>query len=247
MTARGQSFIVALFISWFCTLAQTNLPSPLYEFRKDHDPNGIGKFFMGREIAHVMGHQAADWLERPEREEEERVSLMLQALPLKLGEAAADIGAGTGYITKGLAEKVRLGGRVFAVDIQPEMLALLTNKMRGLRITNVIPVLGSITNASLPSNSVDLVLMVDVYHEFSHPYEMMQSICAALKPSGRVVFVEFRGEDPTVPIKEVHKMTQAQLRKEMGLHPLDWVETKSILPRQHIVIFRKRSAPEKEK
>lgn len=213
-----------------------------YETRAAHDPNGIGKFYMGREIAHVMGHQAADWLERGEREKEERTSLLIDALKVRPGDVLADIGAGTGYHTRRLAPRVAPGGRVYAVDIQPEMLTLLTNTMAEMKITNVVPVLGTIDNPKLPANSVDLALMVDVYHEFSHPYEMMEAICRSLKPGGRVVFVEFRAEDPDVPIKAVHKMSEAQVKKEMAVLPLEWVETISVLPWQHIIVFKKKAA-----
>jgi protein-L-isoaspartate O-methyltransferase len=216
--------------------AQTNR----YQFRQEHDPNGIGKFYMGREIAHVMGHQAADWLERPEREEEERPDLLVPALKLKPGDAVADVGAGTGYYTRRLAHSVGPTGIVYAVEIQQEMLDLLTNKMAELKIFNVRPVLGTITDPKLPAGKVDLILLVDVYHEFDYPYEMAQAMVQALKPGGRIVFVEFRGEDPAVPIKAVHKMTEAQVRKEMAVHPLNWVETLETLPRQHIMIFRKK-------
>ena len=132
-------------------------------------------------------------------------------------------------------------GSILAVDIQPEMLDLLTNQMAALSITNVKPILGTITNPKLPAAAVDLVLMVDVYHEFSHPFEMMEAIGKSLKPAGRVAFVEFRGEDPEVPIKPLHKMTEAQVRKEMSILPLEWVETIKVLPRQHIIIFKKKA------
>jgi SAM-dependent methyltransferase len=222
--------------------AGTNLPVPAsrYETRPEHDPNGIGKFYLGREIAHVMGHQAADWLERPEREREERTDLLVPALKLKSGDAVADIGAGTGYYTRRLAKAVGTNGLVFAVEIQPEMLDLLTNKLAGENIFNVKPVLGTITDPKLPRAAVDLILMVDVYHEFDHPFEMVAAMCQSLKPGGRIVFVEFRAEDPAVAIKTVHKMSEAQVRKEMSVHSLEWVATISKLPQQHIIVFRKR-------
>ena len=211
-----------------------------YEFRKEHSRDGIGKFYLGREIAHVMGHQAADWLERPERDEEEHSEKLVEQLKVKPGDVIADIGAGTGYFTRRLAKKAGPKGEVLAVDIQPEMLDLLTNQMAAAGIKNVRPVLGTITDPKLPADSVDLALMVDVYHEFDHPWEMMQAITRALKPGGRVVFVEFRGEDPTVPIKLLHKMTEGQVKKEMSVLSLEWVETIGVLPRQHIMVFRKK-------
>jgi ubiquinone/menaquinone biosynthesis C-methylase UbiE len=232
--------ITASLVLEHCLYAQEATRPGTYEVRKEHDPNGIGKFYMGREIAHVMGHQAADWLERSEREEEERTSALIESLKVKVGDVIADIGAGTGYHARRLAPKITPGGKVLAVDIQPEMLTLLSNKMAELAITNVVPVLGTITDPKLPPASVDLVLMVDVYHEFSHPYEMIQAICRGLKPGGRVAFVEFRAEDPTVPIKAVHKMSEAQVKKEMSVQPLEWVETINTLPWQHIIIFRKK-------
>ncbi|HWX21021.1 MAG TPA: methyltransferase domain-containing protein [Candidatus Binatia bacterium] len=210
-----------------------------YEFRREHDPDGIGKFFLGREIAHVMGHQAADWLERPERATEENTGRLLEELKLKPGEVVADIGAGTGYYSRRLARKVGTAGRVLAVDIQPEMLVLLTNRTTAEGITNIVPVLGTVTDPKLPGRSVDLVLLVDVYHEFDFPFEMMEATCRSLKPGGRIVFVEFRAEDPKVPIKPVHKMSEAQVKKEMAVQPLEWVQTIEVLPRQHIIVFKK--------
>ncbi len=214
--------------------------TPDYTYRDNHDPDGIGKFYAGREIAQVMGHQGADWLERPEREEEERPDLLLQCLPLHPGEVAADIGAGTGYLSWRMAKIVGDKGRVYCVDIQPEMLDLLARKMAEHHTTNFQAVLGTNTDTHLPAHSVDLVLMVDVYHEFDYPYEMMQSIVRALKPGGRVVWVEYRAEDPAVPIKLLHKMSEAQVRKEAALLPLQFVEAIEKLPRQHIFIFQKK-------
>ena len=210
-----------------------------YEFRQQHDPNGTGKFYMGREIALVMGHQAADWLERPEREEEEKTELLVEALKIRPGEVMADIGAGTGYFSRRLARKVGDQGVVYAVDIQQEMLDLMSRTNALLNIRNIKVILGTPTDPKLPSETIDTILMVDVYHELDHPYEMMQAMTKALKPGGRIVLVEFRGEDSNVPIKRVHKMTEAQVRKEMAEQPCNWLETLSVLPRQHIIIFRK--------
>lgn len=212
----------------------------VYEFRSIHDRDGIGKFYMGREIALVMGHQAADWLERPERDEEEHTEKLVEELKVRPGDVVADIGCGTGYFSRRLAEKVGDRGQVLAVDIQQEMLELLTNRMAAAKIRNVKPVLGTVTDPKLPRASVDLVLLVDVYHEFEHPREMMDAICRALKTGGRVVFVEFRAEDRSVPIKPLHKMAEEQVKKEMSAQPLQWAETIGVLPRQHIIIFRKK-------
>ena len=217
-------------------------PAAHYETRAEHDPNGIGKFFMGREIAQVMGHQAADWLERPEREKEERPDLLLPALKLKPGDAVADIGCGSGYYTRRLARAVGTNGVVYAVEIQQEMLDVLTNKLPSDLVRQVRPVLGTTTDPKLPPAKVDLILLVDVYHEFDQPFEMTQAMTRALKPGGRLVFAEFRGEDPNVPIKRVHKMTEAQVRKEMSVQPLEWAETIETLPMQHIIVFRKKTS-----
>src|SRR5580658_9039609 len=238
MTSTSRKFVLVA-CSLFATAA-IFAQAPDYEYRAEHDPDGIGKFYAGREIAQVMGHQGADWLERPERQEEERPDLLLQSLPLHPGEAAADIGAGTGYLSWRMAKIVGDKGRVYCVEIQQEMLDLLAKKMAEHQTTNFQSVLGTVTDTRLPTNSVDVVLMVDVYHEFDHPYEMMQSILRALKPGGRVVWVEYRGEDPEVPIKPLHKMTEAQVRKEAALLPLEWVDTIEKLPRQHIFIFKKK-------
>jgi predicted methyltransferase len=213
--------------------------APVYETRAEHDPDGIGKFYRGREIAQVMGHQAADWLERPERDAEEKPDLALAALHLKPGDAVADIGAGTGFYSRRMSKLVGTNGVVYAEEIQQEMLDILTNKSAELNIHNIKPVLGTITDPNLAPESVDLIIMVDVYHEFDHPYEMVSAMTRALKPGGRLVFIEFRGEDPTVPIKPLHKMTVAQVKKEMAAFPLKFVESNEVLPIQHIIIFKK--------
>jgi precorrin-6B methylase 2 len=212
-----------------------------YTYRSEHDRDGIGKFYEGREIAHVMGHQGADWLERPERKDEERPDLLLKALKLKPGMNVADIGAGTGYFTWPMAKLVAPTGSVYAVEIQQEMLDMLATNMVAHGVTNFHPVLGTVSDTHLPANQIDLVLMVDVYHEFDHPYEMMESMCRSLKPNGKVVFVEYRAEDPNVPIKQLHKMSEAQVKKEAAVMPLVWVETIETLPRQHVIVFRKKA------
>ena len=217
------------------------LPStaPLYQQLLKSNIEGIGKFYMGRQISHVMGHRGAKWLERPEREREEGTSEMIRCLKLRPGDQVADIGVGTGYIARRMAKVIGPKGTVHGVDIQPEMLALLAKKMKAAGVANVKGVRGTISNPKLPPNTLDFVIMVDVYHEFSHPYEMMSGIVKALKPGGRVAFVEYRGEDPKVPIKRLHKMTEAQVKKEAALFPLEHVETYKKLPWQHVVFFRK--------
>lgn len=210
----------------------------IYQERSNHSSEGIGKFYMGREIAKIMGHEGAFWLERPSREAEERPSKVVNALNLKPTDIVADIGAGTGYMTFRIAPLVPQG-KVLAVDVQPEMLDMINFVKKAENITNVEPILASIKDPNLPTASVDLALMVDAYHEFEYPREVMEALVKALKPGGRVVLVEYRGENPFILIKALHKMTQKQVRKEMSAVGLQWVETKSILPQQHLMIFQK--------
>lgn len=212
-----------------------------YTLRRDHDRDGIGKFYLGREIAQVMGFPAAGWLERPEREAEESLTKLIDSLKLKPGMVVADIGAGSGVLTLMMAEKVGNEGKAVAVDVQQEMLDLLARKLKLKKIENVELVRGTDKTPRLPAETIDLALMVDVYHEFAFPYEMMVEISKSLKPGGRVVFVEYRKEDPEVPIKLVHKMTEAQVKKELDQPEfrLKWKETIGVLPRQHIIIFEK--------
>ena len=201
--------------------------------------DGIGKFYLGREISQVMGHLGAGWLERPDREREERTDLLIENLPLEPGDVAADLGAGTGYFTLPMARVVGPGGRVLAVDIQPEMLQIIGARLDEEGLQNVATILASKTDPRLPAASVDLLLLVDAYHEFSHPREVMEGVVRGLKPGGRVILVEYRGEDRSVPIKPLHKMTQEQARKEMRAVGLEWVETRDFLPQQHFMVFRK--------
>lgn len=210
----------------------------LYQERQVHNPDGIGKFYMGREIAQVMGHQGAGWLERSSREAEERPEAAIAALHLQPTDTVADIGAGTGYFSFRISRLVPQG-KVFAVDIQPEMIDILNFLKQEERAPNVEPVLSSETDAHLPANSVDLALMVDAYHEFAYPREMMESLVDALKPGGRVVLLEYRGENPLIRIKGLHKMGQRQVKKELQAVGLTWKETSGILPQQHLMIFQK--------
>ena len=201
--------------------------------------DGIGKQYMGREIARVMGHQAADWLERPERLTEERPDLLIGELDIKPGMMVADVGAGTGYHVERIAPLVGPSGKVFAVDIQPEMLALLDQRLKRQGIFNAVPVLGAVDDPKLAEQSLDLIIMVDVYHEFDFPAQMLVKMAAALKPGGRIAFVEFKAEDANVPIKTLHKMSEAQIRKEAAAAGFTWVRTGKSLPWQHVVIFKK--------
>jgi ubiquinone/menaquinone biosynthesis C-methylase UbiE len=215
---------------------------PKYETRRAHDPNGIGKFYMGREIAMVMGHEAAGWLDRPEREKEEQPAKLLPLLKLKPGDAVADIGAGSGFYTFKLVDLVGDKGKVYATDIQQEMLDIIDKRAKAKKLGNIVGVLGTETDAKLPADSVDMILLVDVYHEFSFPYEMTVGMVKALKPGGKLVFVEFRLEDEDVPIKLVHKMTEKQVIKEMAeFQQLKHTKTHADLPWQHVIVFEKQA------
>lgn len=202
--------------------------------------DGIGKFYMGREISFVMGHLAAGWLERPSRIREERTDLLINNLEINPTDTIVDLGAGTGYFSFPMAEKASKG-KVLAVDIQPQMLDFIERKAKELQVNNVIPVLATETNPNLPPNSVDMALFVDAYHEFSHPFEVMTEVVKALKPGGQVILIEYRAEDRFVPIKPLHKMSEAQARKEMEAVGLTFIENKTFLPQQHFMVFEKQS------
>lgn len=214
---------------------------PKYETRADHDPDGIGKFYLGREIAHVMGYQGASWLERKERIKEEDPEKLIKLLEIKEGMTVADIGAGSGYHTFMMAPLVGAKGKVIASDIQQEMLDLITKKAAEKKVTNIETVKGTAMDPKLPAGKVDLILLVDVYHEFEFPFEMTEKMVDALAPGGRIVFVEFRKEDDKVFIKPVHKMTERQVLKEMTPFPeLTHTKTHKDLPWQHAIVFTKK-------
>lgn len=217
-------------------VAASHDDSPYTEGRASRD--GIGKYYLGREISQVMGHLGAGWLERDGREREERTDLLIERLPIDADDVVADIGAGTGYFSFPIAERVP-DGRVLAVDIQPEMLSIIERRREAAGVDNVKPVRGTITDPMLPEAAVDLILIVDAYHEFSHPYEMGKAMATALRPGGRLVLIEYRAEDPRVAIKRLHKMSEAQAVKEMQAIGLEHEQTLDFLPQQHFLVFRK--------
>lgn len=211
-----------------------------YEYRTP-SRDGIGKVYIGREISHVMGHRGARWLERSSREHEERTDLLIERLPVEADDVVADIGAGTGYFSFPIAARVT-DGKVLAVDLQPEMLAIMEGKKAKLGTKNLETVRGTVDNPNLPKGAVDLIFIVDAYHEFSHPLEMGRAMYAALKPGGKLVLIEYRAEDPSVPIKPLHKMSKTQAQKEMAALGFVLTETGDYLPQQHVLIFSKPPA-----
>ena len=224
-----------IFLSIYAAVLQA-AEHPGYEVDPDRRTTGIGKFYMGREISFVMGHQAAEWLNRPGRIQEERPDEVVANMGLEPHHVVADIGAGSGYFTFRIASLVP-EGKVLAVDIQPEMLQLIETRMEEDGVDNIEPVLGQIDDPNLPANSIDAAIMVDAYHEFSHPFEMINGIYNALRPGGRIFLLEYRGEDPSVPIRPLHKMTELQVVKEMSVFGLEWTDTLDFLPWQHMMIF----------
>ncbi len=218
--------------------AQQTSTSEKYTYKKG-DPNGIGKWYMGREIAYVMGFQGIAWLERPEREAEENTTRLLENMDLQPGDTIADIGAGSGYHVFKMS-RIANEGLIYAVDIQDEMLMAIDFRIDKDNVKNVETIKGSEKSVNLPENSVDKVLMVDVYHEFSYPAEMLASITKALRPDGKLYLIEYRGEDDNVPIKKVHKMSEAQAVKEMKAAGLRLEKNIDNLPWQHCMVFVKQ-------
>lgn len=231
-------FLIAFILPLMqCTAQNAEEKNELYTF-KDGDPNGIGKWYMGREIAYVMGYQGINWLERPEREKEENTAKLLQNMNIQPDDVIADIGAGSGYHVFKMAAMAK-DGLIYAVDIQPEMLDAMEERKADENISNVKLIQGAEKSVNLPPNSVDKVLMVDVYHEFNHPFEMIASIRNALRPEGKIYLIEYRGEDDTVPIKKVHKMTEKQAVKEMKVAGFQLEKNMDNLPWQHCMVFTK--------
>jgi ubiquinone/menaquinone biosynthesis C-methylase UbiE len=225
----GRAALAGLLLLWAgAAAAQYTHVSP--------SPDGTGIVYMGREIAQVMGHEGANWLNRPERIQEEQPDKAIDAIQIRPTDTVADIGAGDGYFSIRIARKTKDGG-VLAEDIQPEMIALMRQNIRKAKIDNVTPILGATTDPHLPPGTVDKVLLVDAYHEFDKPREMMDGIVKSLRPDGEVIFLEYRAEDPAVPIKPHHKMTVAQLSAEMAAVGLHLVRRDESLPWQHLLVY----------
>lgn len=233
--------IICIFLTALLYLSQSNAQNSniknQYTFKKG-DYNGIGKWYMGREIAYVMGYQGINWLERSEREKEENVSRLIENLEIKSNDTIADIGAGSGYHVFKMAPLAGKG-LIYAVDIQPEMLMAINKAQKATKIRNVKTVLGNEKSIKLPKNSVNKVLMVDVYHEFNFPVEMITSVKNAMKPNGELFLIEYRGEDSNVPIKKIHKMSEKQAVKEFEAAGFTLKENRKNLPWQHCMIFLK--------
>ncbi len=199
--------------------------------------------YLGRQIAQTMHYTGAEWLLRDSREREERCSKMLANLGVEPGMTVCDMGCGNGFYSLRLAKQVGPHGRILAVDIQPEMLAMLRDRAERVRIENISPILGSVYNPRLPERSVDLILLVDVYHEFSYPTQMLAAMRQALKPSGMIVLIEYRAEDARVPIKPLHKMSRQQVMKELTANGFKLVKQYEQLPWQHMMFFGRDDQP----
>ncbi len=217
-------------------------PLPLtdttYTYKTPH-PDGTGKVYLGREIAHVMSADGAGWLERSTRQQEEDADAAVAALPLQSNSTVADIGAGTGYYTFRMARRVPQG-RVYAVEVQDEFVASLQARAKREGVNNVSVAKGTEMSPDLRDTSVDLAIMVDVYHELSYPHEMLQALHKALKRNGGLLLLEYRAEDPSIPIKELHKLSVTQAKKELAANGFVLAEKKDFLPIQHWLLFRKK-------
>ncbi len=240
MAPRHRIVLVLLVLAQATTAAwsqdtQTK-PEPAKAKRVRRDPPGT---YMGRPIAPVMSYLGAEWLIRETRVEEEQPDKMLDALKIKAGDVVADVGAGVGYTTEKIARRVGQTGKVLATDVQPEMIAMLKDRMKAAGLSNVTPILCTQRDTKLPDAGVDLVIMVDVYHEATNPELLLRGLHKAIKPGGRMVLVEFRAEDPEVPIRPEHKMTLAQVRKEVEPQGFKFIDSLEFLPWQHLIIFER--------
>jgi len=217
--------------------AVLNRDTSAYQTR-NASSGGTGKFYLGREISQVMGAAGADWLDRNERQQEENSSLAISKLPLSLNSVVADIGAGSGYYSFRIAKKIPQG-KVFAVEVQDEFISLLSGRKQDLNLANVEIIKGSEKSPNLPENSTDLAIMVDVYHELLYPREMLQEIRKSLKPAGKLLLLEYRAEDPNIAIKALHKMSVAQVTKELSANGFKLVKREDFLPIQHFLLYEK--------
>ena len=224
MTACGQTI-------------KDNTDENTYTF-KDGDPNGIGKWYMGREIAHVMGYQGINWLERSDREKEENTSQLLKNMNIQPGDTIADVGAGSGYHAFKMA-KLATEGFIYAIDIQPEMLQTISVKQSEQQVNNIQTIQGSEKSINLDENSVSKILLVDVYHEFNFPKEMIESMHKSLISDGKIYLIEYKAEDANIPIKEIHKMSEKQAVKEFEASGFRLEQNIENLPWQHCLIFVK--------
>lgn len=228
--------LLPLIAAAFFTAAQN--PEPGYAYAKG-SADGTGKYYMGREIAPVMGAGGIEWLERPQRQTEENSRLVIEKMNLSPNAVVADIGAGSGYYSFRIAALVPKG-KVYAVDVQDEMIRVLKQKKTEKNASNVEVVKGDSMNVKLPPHSIDLAIMVDVYHELSWPREILQSITTSLKPSGKILLIEYRGEDPSIPIRELHKTTVKQLTAEFRTNGFTLDYDGEFLPIQHFLIFKRQ-------
>jgi precorrin-6B methylase 2 len=222
-----------------CREARQPVPDSVYTYRAPH-PDGTGKVYLGREIARVMSASGGAWLERSSRQQEEDADAAIARMPLSKNSIVADIGAGTGYYTFRIAARVP-EGKVFAVEVQDDFVGALEERKKTVGATNVTVVKGSASSPNLRDTSIDLAVMVDVYHELDYPREMLLSIRNALKPGARLLLLEYRAEDPSVPIKELHKLSIAQANKELQANGFVLEEAASFLPIQHFLLYRKAS------
>jgi ubiquinone/menaquinone biosynthesis C-methylase UbiE len=229
----------AIYLWFLCAIscAQQVSDINIYTY-KQPDADGTGKVYMGREIASVMSFEGVSWLERNTRQQEENTSLAIAKLPLSKNTVVADVGAGSGYYTFRMAPKVPLG-KVYAVEIQDDALNYLRQRSKALKLANVIVVKGTEKSPGLPENAIDLAIMVDVYHELSNPYEVLQSLKNSLKPKGKLLLLEYRGEDPEVAIKKTHKMTVVQVQKELKASGFHLIKNSQFMPIQHYLLFEK--------